>query len=111
MKKRIQSTADLLAGHVHNEGSALLVDLPTRFLEVFQEFHKVLGHLVRIKAGVAANGRTGGLAFLGFCCRRSAVRKNNTLGKVLEMFWITPTAQFLLILRVVPNMRGSLYSP
>lgn len=39
------------------------------------------------------------------------VRKNNTLGKVFEMFWITPTAQFLLILRVVPNMRGSLYSP
>lgn len=73
--------ADLLAGHVHYEGSALLVDLPTRFLEVFQEFHKVLGHLVRIKAGVAANGRTGGLAFLGICNRISTVRKTNSLGE------------------------------
>lgn len=83
MKQLIQSTLDLLAGHVHNEGSALLVDLPARLLEVFQEFHKVLGHLVRIKAGVAANGWTGGLAFLGFCYRRTTFRKNNALGKAI----------------------------
>lgn len=42
------------------------MDLPSGLLEVLQEFHKVLGHLVRIEAGMAANGRTGGLALLGF---------------------------------------------
>ena len=42
------------------------MDLPSRLLEVFQEFHKVLGHLVRFEAGVAADGRTGGLTLLGF---------------------------------------------
>lgn len=58
--------SDLLARHVQNEGAALLMNLPSRLLEVFQEVHKVLGHLVRIEAGMATNGRTGCLALLGF---------------------------------------------
>ncbi len=58
--------SDLLARHVDDEGSALLMDLPSRLLEVFQEVDKVLGHLVRIEACVAADGRTGCSALLGF---------------------------------------------
>lgn len=42
------------------------MDLPTRLLEVFQEIHKVLGHLVGVEAGMAADGRTGCLALLSF---------------------------------------------
>lgn len=55
----LSRTTDLLARHVHEKSSAVLVDLPARFLEVLQEFHKVLCYLVCFKAGVATNGRTG----------------------------------------------------
>ncbi|TNN61994.1 hypothetical protein EYF80_027829 [Liparis tanakae] len=45
----------LLARHVHDEGPALLLDLPAGLLEAFQEVRKVLGHLVGIEAGPAAD--------------------------------------------------------
>lgn len=47
------------------------MDLSPRLMEGFQEVHKVLGHLVRLKAGMAINGWTDGFPFLGFWHRRS----------------------------------------
>lgn len=63
---------DLLAWHAYEESSAVFVDLPARFLEVLQEFHKVLGHLVCFKAGVATDGRTGGPSLWGLWQKQEA---------------------------------------
>lgn len=59
--------AHFLAWHVHKEGSALLVDLTSGLVQVFQELHKVFGDLVRVEAGMAADGRAGRLTLLGLC--------------------------------------------
>ena len=63
--KHFQSSTHLLAQHVHYEGPALLMDIPSGLMEGFQEFPKLLGNLVCVEAGSAADGRTGGPAFLG----------------------------------------------
>lgn len=58
------------------------MDFPSRFMEVFQEVHKVLGHLIRLKAGRTANGWTGHPALLGFCTKVVRIVQN----RIFEMF-------------------------